>query len=154
MTNIDDEVMITQYKDNRPPMPALTDTHQLQQKTLAMLLAIPQVMANRLWIIASTDLTNQHSTKQQHDEIHAMIAEKQLAFMQSLSDITTQLYRSQMVLGLAMLGNWQNLMMGNQQTYVQMNQKIETETLKILDKGINPYVQAVQDNQRRLVFSK
>ena len=83
-----------------------------------------------------------------------MIAEKQLAFMQSLSDITTQLYRSQMVLGLAMLGNWQNLMMGNQQTYVQINQKIETETLKILDKGINPYVQAVQDNQRRLVFSK
>lgn len=135
-------------------MPALTDTHQLQQKTLTMLLAIPQVMANRLWIIASTDLTNQHSTKQQHDEIHTMIAEKQLAFMQSLSDITTQLYRSQMVLGLAMLGNWQNLMMGNQQTYVQMNQKIETETLKILDKGINPYVQAVQDNQRRLVFSK
>lgn len=132
-------------------MPTLTDTTKLQQKTLTMLLAVPQVMANRLWMITTTDLTNQYSTQRQHDEIHTMIAEKQMAFIQSMTDITTQLFSSQMTVGLAMLNSWQGLFMGNHQSYVTLSEKIEKETLKILDKGISPYAQAVKNNQNRLV---
>lgn len=137
-------------------MPTInTDTKsqqkKLQQKTLAMLLAVPQVMTNRLWMIVTTNPICQHSTQQQHDEIHTMIAEKQLAFMQSITDIGSQLFSSQMTLSLAMLSDWQGLLMGNQNTYAKINQKIEIETLKILDKGISPYAQAVKNNQHRLV---
>ncbi|WP_367103182.1 hypothetical protein [uncultured Psychrobacter sp.] len=119
---------------------------QLQQKALTMCLAIPQVMATRIWKIASSPM----NSDSQHQEIHTMIAEKQMAFIQSMGDINSQILASQITLGKQWMSDLQRLALGNHNAFNNFGMHIDEEATKIMDKGISPYAKTVEDNKTRL----
>lgn len=129
------------------PTPILSASSlQLQQKALSMCLAVPQVMATRIWKIASAPI----NSDSQQQEIHTMVTEKQIAFMQSIGDINSQILASQIALGKQWMNDWQHLMLGNHNAFNNFGQHIDKEVTKIMDKGISPYAKTVKANQTRL----
>lgn len=120
---------------------------QLQQKTVAMFMTIPQVMATRIWSIASTPM----DSDTHHKEIQTMISEKEKAFMDSINDINTQIIASHLALGKQWMNDWQRLMLGNQHAFNHFGKHIDNEAIKIMDKGISPYATTVKANKMRLV---
>ncbi len=121
-------------------------TSKLQQKALDMCLSVPQVMATRIWKIATAPM-NSTSQKQ---EIHEMIAEKETAFMQAIGDISSQIIASQVTLGSQWISDWQRLMFGNHKAFNNFGTHIDKEAVKIMDKGISPYAKTVESNKKRL----
>lgn len=119
---------------------------QLQQKALTMFMAVPQVMATRIWKIATTPM----DSKMQQKEIHSMVAEKQAAFMHSITDINLQIVVSQMSLANQWMSDWQRLILGNHNAFNNFSTHIDKEATKIMDKGISPYAKTVKANQTRL----
>lgn len=119
---------------------------RLQQKALTMYLAIPQVMATRIWKIATTPM----DSKAQQQEIHAMVAEKEKAFIESIGDINSQIIASQIALGKQWMHDWQRLMLGNNNAFNNFGTQMDREATKIMDKGISPYAKTVKANKTRL----
>lgn len=128
-------------------MTTFSDFMNLQKKSLTMWLAVPQVMNTRIWLLATA---NPIHANDERKEACRMIGEKQQAFLQSIYDVNEQLIDTQTSLYHAWLTCWQELMNGNPQALTQLNQKIEKETIKILDKSISPYAKAVYENNKRL----
>lgn len=122
-------------------------TFRLQQKALTMCLSIPQVMATRIWKIATTPMDSQA----QQQEMQTMVTEKQSAFIQSMGDISSQMIASQIALGSQWMSDWQRLMLGNNKAFDNFGTHIDKETTKIMDKGISPYAKTVAANKTRLV---
>ncbi|MGP4951925.1 hypothetical protein ACTXGO_07060 [Psychrobacter sp. T6-1] len=120
---------------------------QLQQKTVAMFMAIPQVMTTRIWNLASMPM----DTDTQQKEIQTMISEKEKAFIESIGDINSQIIASQLALGKQWMNDWQRLISGNHNAFNNFGKHIDSETIKIMDKGISPYAKTVQANKMRLV---
>lgn len=106
---------------------------RLQQKTLDMLLAIPQVMTTRIWKIATAPM----NSNMQQQEIESMIVEKEMAFIESIGDIGSQIIASQLALGNQWMSNWQSLMLGDKNAFSHFGQDIDKEAVKIMDKGIS-----------------
>ncbi|WP_201584644.1 hypothetical protein [Psychrobacter jeotgali] len=119
---------------------------KLQQKALAMYWSVPQVMASRIWRIATTPM----DSKAQQKEIHSMIAEKQTAFIQSIGDINSQIIASQITLAHEWMSDWQRLMLGNYKAFNNFGIQLDQEANKVMDKGINPYAKTVKANKDRL----
>ncbi len=120
---------------------------RLQQKALEMCLSIPQVMATRIWKIATSPM----DSAAQQKEIHTMVAEKEKAFLQSVSDIHSQIIASQIALGKQWMNDWQRLILGNHNAFNDYGLHIDIEATKIMDKGISPYAKTVEANKERLV---
>lgn len=120
---------------------------KLQQKALSMFLAIPQVMATRIWNLVTAPMDSQA----QQQEVQTMVAEKEMAFIQSIGDINSQLIASQMALSKQWMNDWQRLMLGNHNAFSNYGIHIDIEATKIMDKGISPYAETVEANKMRLV---
>ncbi len=120
---------------------------RLQQKALTMCLAIPQVMATRIWNIVTIPMDSDAQQK----EIHTMVAEKEKAFIQSIGDINSQIIASQITLGKQWMNDWQRLILGNHNAFNDYGVHIDIEATKIMDKGISPYAKTVEANKMRLV---
>ena len=118
----------------------------LQQKTVMMCVAIPQIMASRIWMLATSPM----NPKLQQKEIFSMVEEKQKAFVDSMSDINSQIISSQVTLANKWISNCQSFMLGHHNAFNNFENDIDEETIKILDKGISPYATTVQVNQKRL----
>lgn len=133
------------------PIPTLmlgsTPALQLQQKTVAMFLAIPQVMATRIWNLAGMPM----DMDKQQKEMQTMISEKEKAFMQSIGDINSQIIASQFALGKQWMNDWQRLLSGNHNAFNNFGKHIDSEAVKIMDKAISPYAKTVEANKIRLV---
>ena len=119
---------------------------KLQQKTVMMCVAVPQIMASRMWMLATSPM----NPKLQQTEIFSMVEEKQKAFVDSMSDINLQILSSQSILFNKWLSNCQSFMLGHHNAFNNFDNDIDEETIKILDKGISPYAKTVQVNQKRL----
>lgn len=120
---------------------------RLQKKALEMYLAIPQVMATRIWKIATTPM----DSSAQQEEIYTMVAEKEKAFIESIGDINSQIIASQIALGKQWMSDWQRLILGNYNAFNDYGVHIDVEATKIMDKGISPYAKTVEANKMRLV---
>jgi len=118
----------------------------LQQKTVMMCVAIPQIMASRIWMLATSPM----NPKLQQKEIFSMVEEKQKAFVDSMSDINSQIISSQVTLANKWISNCQSFMLGHHNAFNNFENDIDEETIKILDKGISPYAATVKVNQKRL----
>lgn len=119
---------------------------KLQQKAVMMCVAIPQIMASRIWMLATSPM----NPKLQQKEIFSMVEEKQKAFVDSMSDINSQIISSQVTLANKWINNCQSFMLGHHNAFNNFENDIDEETIKILDKGISPYATTVQVNQKRL----
>lgn len=120
---------------------------RLQQKALEMCLSIPQVMATRIWKIATTPM----NSAEQQKEVHTMVAEKEKVFIESIGDINSQIIASQIALSKQWMNDWQRLMLGNNKAFNNFGTHIDKEATKIMDKGISPYAKTVEANKIRLV---
>ncbi|MGM8909452.1 hypothetical protein ACS8FB_04945 [Psychrobacter sp. 1U1] len=118
----------------------------LQKKTMMMCAAVPQIMASRFWMLATSPM---NPTLQQK-EIFTMVEEKQKAFVDSISDINLQIMSSQSVLLNKWMSSYQRFMLGHYHAFNSFENDIDEETIKILDKGISPYAATVKVNQKRL----
>lgn len=123
------------------------DLFSLQQKTVNMWLAVPQVMATRLWMLANA---NPMQVGREQTEFNRMFSEKQTAFMDSVFAVNSQFLSSQQKLNQAVLESWQELIKGDSDAFAPIAKQIERETIKIFDKGISPYATAVSANRKRL----
>lgn len=128
-------------------MTLFTDVLKLQQKSIAMWFAVPQVISTRLWMLATA---NPLDTRNEQKEVHRMISEKQNAVIQSFQDVNSQILDSGQKLSSSWMNSWQSYLFGNNNAFEKLYQQVEQETVKILDKGISPYATAVKANNKRL----
>ncbi|AMN49685.1 hypothetical protein [Psychrobacter sp. P2G3] len=119
---------------------------KLQQKTMTMCVAIPQIMASRIWLLATSPM----NAKLQQKEIFTMVEEKQKAFLDSISNINSQIMSSQTTLVNKWISNCQSFMLGHHNAFNNFDNDIDEEAIKIMDKGISPYATTVKVNQKRL----
>lgn len=119
---------------------------KLQEKTIVMCIAIPQIMASRIWMLATSPM----DAKLQQKEIFTMVEEKQKAFVDSISNISSQIMSSQVTLANKWISNCQSFMLGHPNAFNNFENDLDEETVKIMDKGISPYATTVKANQKRL----
>ncbi len=119
---------------------------KLQQKTLSMCAAVPQIMASRIWMLATAPI----SAESQQKELFAMVEEKQKAFVDSIYEINAQIMSSQTTLVNKWISNCQSFMLGHLNAFNNFEHDVDEEAIKIMDKGISPYATTVKANQKRL----
>lgn len=119
---------------------------KLQQKTMTMCVAVPQIMASRIWLLATSPI----SSKSQQKELFTMVEEKQKAFVDSIVDINAQILSSQTTLVNKWISNCQSFVLGHHTVFNNFDHDIDEEAIKIMDKGISPYATTVKANQKRL----
>lgn len=119
---------------------------KLQQKAMTMCVAVPQIMASRIWMLATSPINSESQQK----ELFTMVEEKQKAFVDSIFDINAQILSSQTTLASKWLSNCQSFMLGHHNVFNNFDNDIDEEAIKIMDKGISPYAATVKANQKRL----
>lgn len=108
---------------------------------------VPKVVQKRLSMIAQQNPLNNH---EEIKEIERMFSEKPIAFMESWQQMALQSLFAQQHIGQLMLVNWWKLAWGQPVLFDQIFYQVNAETLKILEKGLQPISRRVNANVKRL----
>lgn len=128
--------------------------HHLEQRAKRVYAAseemsinVPQVMQKRISMIAQQNPLNNHKEVK---EIERMFSEKPIAFLESWQQMALQSLLAQQHIGQLMFVNWWKMAWGQPVLFDQIFYQVNAETLKILEKGLQPISRRVNANVKRL----
>lgn len=109
--------------------------------------AAPDVINKRLTMFALQNPLNNHAEMR---EMERMVSEKQTAFMQSWQNMASQSLIAQQRIGMSMMTNFFKMMTLQPVHLDSFMYQVGNETLKVIEKGMNPIHATATANSRRL----